>query len=165
MNRDEAGAPWYRDAATRSLILRRYLPWLAVLSLGWEIAQLPLYTLWNEAGPGYIAFAVAHCTIGDILIGTVALALSLVLMRAGSTEQWPRARRRMAAAIDVIGGRGEPHVVVLGPGRLGPFAVLVHRKAVVARDHQPLAVHAVREAVHVNERDRTLRRRNCGYAD
>jgi len=99
VNRDEAGAPWYRDAATRSLILRRYLPWLAVLSLGWEIAQLPLYTLWNEAGPGYIAFAVAHCTIGDILIGTVALALSLVLMRAGSTEQWPRAR---IAALTVI---------------------------------------------------------------
>src|SRR5205814_10079458 len=92
VNRDEAGAPWYRDAATRSLILRRYLPWLAVLSLGWEIAQLPLYTLWNAAGRGYIVFAVAHCTIGDILIGTVALALSLILMPAGRTEQWPRAR-------------------------------------------------------------------------
>src|SRR5438046_7946598 len=90
VNRDEAGAPWYRDAATRSLILRRYLPWLAVLSLGWEIAQLPLYTLWNEAGPGYIAFAVAHCTIGDILIGTVALARSQGLMRGGSTEPCPR---------------------------------------------------------------------------
>src|SRR5205814_9950389 len=85
VNRDEAGAPWYRDAATRSLILRRYLPWLAVLSLGWEIAQLPLYTLWNAAGRGYIVFAVAHCTIGDILIGTVALALSLILMPAGRT--------------------------------------------------------------------------------
>src|SRR5712691_4418548 len=85
------GAPWYRDAAARSLILRRYLPWLAVLSLGWEMAQLPLYTLWDEAGPGYIAFAVVHCTIGDILIGTVALALSLLLMRAGSPGQWPRA--------------------------------------------------------------------------
>ena len=89
---DEAGAPWYRDAAARSLILRRYLPWLAGLSLAWEIAQLPLYTLWKEATPAYIAFAVAHCTIGDILIGTVALALSLVSMRAGSPEQWPRAR-------------------------------------------------------------------------
>jgi len=102
VNRDEAGAPWYRDAATRSLILRRYLPWLAVLSLGWEIAQLPLYTLWNEAGPGYIAFAVAHCTIGDILIGTVALALSLVLMRAGSTEQWPRARIAVLTVITAV---------------------------------------------------------------
>ncbi len=86
------GALWYRDAAARSLILRRYLPWLAGLSLAWEIAQLPLYTLWKEATPVYIAFAVAHCTIGDILIGTVALALSLVSMRAGSPEQWPRAR-------------------------------------------------------------------------
>src|SRR6195256_6585895 len=38
----DAGAPWYCDAAARSLILRRYLPWLAGLSLAWEIAQLPL---------------------------------------------------------------------------------------------------------------------------
>src|SRR5712691_13353985 len=85
-------APWYRNAAARSLILRRYLPWLAALNLLWEIAQLPLYTLWSEASPAYIAFAVAHCTIGDVLIGMVTLALSLVLMRSGSPEQWPRAR-------------------------------------------------------------------------
>ncbi len=96
------GAPWYRDAAARSLILRRYLPWLAGLSLAWEIAQLPLYTLWEEATPAYIAFAVAHCTIGDILIGMVTLALSLVLMRSGSPEQWPRARIAVLTAITAV---------------------------------------------------------------
>ena len=96
------GAPWYRDAAARSLILRRYVPWLAGLSLAWEIAQLPLYTLWDEADPGYIAFAVVHCTIGDILIGTVALALSLILMRAGSPEQWPRARIAVLTVIMAV---------------------------------------------------------------
>ena len=89
---DEAGALWYRDAAARSLILRRYLPWLAGLSLTWEIAQLPLYTLWTQATPAYMAFAVAHCTIGDILIGALALVLSLILTSAGSPAQWPRRR-------------------------------------------------------------------------
>src|SRR6266850_2279169 len=64
----------------------------------------------------------------------------------------------MAAAIDVIGGRGEPHVVVLRPGRLGPPAIFVHRESVVTRDHQPFAIGAVREAVYVHERYRVL----CG---
>ena len=91
-----------RNAAARSLILRRYLPWLAGLSLAWEIAQLPLYTLWDEADPGYIAFAVVHCTMGDILIGTVALALSLLLMRAGSPEQWPRTRIAVLTVIMTV---------------------------------------------------------------
>jgi len=95
-------AAWYRDRGARVLIFRGYLPWLAVLSLAWEIAQLPLYTLWNEADPGYIAFAVAHCTIGDILIGTVAMALSLILMRAGSPEQWPRARIAVLTVITAV---------------------------------------------------------------
>ena len=70
------GAPWYRDAAARSLILRRYLPWLAGLSLAWEIAQLPLYTIWNDGRPAYIAFAVVHCTAGDVLIATSYTAFS-----------------------------------------------------------------------------------------
>jgi hypothetical protein len=86
------GSPWYRDPAARSLILRRYLPWLAGLSLAWEIAQLPFYTLWTQATPAYMAFAVAHCTIGDMLIGALALVLSLILTSAGSPAQWPRRR-------------------------------------------------------------------------
>jgi hypothetical protein len=57
------------------------LPWLAGLSLAWEIAQLPLYTLWNEASPAHIAYALAHCTAGDLLIGTAALAVALSVLR------------------------------------------------------------------------------------
>jgi len=85
-------SPWYRDPAARSLILRVYVPWLAALSLAWETVQLPLYTLWKQATPAYMAFAVAHCTIGDILIGALALVLSLILTGAGSPAQWPRHR-------------------------------------------------------------------------
>ena len=82
------GAPWYRDAAARSLILRRCLPALGALNLVWEIAQLPLYTIWNEGSAGYKAFAVLHCTAGDVLIGLVSLALALVITRAGPVASW-----------------------------------------------------------------------------
>jgi len=86
------GAPWYRDAAARSQILRRYLPWLAGLSLAWEIAQLPLYTIWNDGRPAYIAFAVLHCAAGDVLIGLAALAVALVITQAPAHAawRWPR---------------------------------------------------------------------------
>src|SRR3989442_4663285 len=60
----------------------------------------------------------------------------------------PRTGRRMAAATEGSSGRREAHVVVLGSGRLGPFAILVHCQTVMARDHQPLAVRAVGQAVN-----------------
>ena len=69
------------DREAWRFIARRYLPWFALLSLAWEVAQLPLYTLWKEATPGHVAFAVAHCTIGDMLIGAASLLLALILGR------------------------------------------------------------------------------------
>ena len=80
--------PWYRDRDARSLIALGYLPWLGGLSLAWEIAQLPLYTLWSEASAGTIAFSVAHCTAGDIAIGTAALLMVLVAGRERALSQW-----------------------------------------------------------------------------
>src|SRR2546423_851840 len=79
----------------------------------------------------------------------------------------PRAGCRVAAAVEVFSARREAHVVVLGSGRLGPFAVFVHRKTVMARDHQPLAVRAVSQPVNVHERDlrRSLRRDRSCQAD
>ena len=82
------GAPWYRDAAARTLILERCLPTLAALNLVWEIAQLPLYTIWTEGSAGYKAFAVLHCTAGDVLIGLVSLTLALMITRAGRVASW-----------------------------------------------------------------------------
>ncbi|OGA72130.1 MAG: hypothetical protein A3G81_32565 [Betaproteobacteria bacterium RIFCSPLOWO2_12_FULL_65_14] len=69
------------------------------MSLAWEIAQLPLYTLWTEATPAYIAFAVVHCTLGDVLIGAAALLLGLILARAGSFDTWPWRRIAVSAAL------------------------------------------------------------------
>jgi len=70
------------------LIGRRYLPWLVMLNLAWEVAQLPLYTLWTHASPAYVAFAVAHCTVGDAVIGAAALAVALIVTRAPGLAHW-----------------------------------------------------------------------------
>ncbi len=68
---------------------RRYLALLLIGNLLWELAQLPLYTLWYRGSPREIAFAVAHCTGGDLLIGGGALMLAVML--AGG-HGWPRQR-------------------------------------------------------------------------
>lgn len=77
---------WYRDREALAFLVRRYLPALLAFSLVWELAQLPLYTLWREASPGYLAFAVLHCTAGDLLFGSAAVALSLSFLRVGSVR-------------------------------------------------------------------------------
>lgn len=90
-----SAAAWYRDRDARALIAFGYLPWLGGLNLVWETAQLPLYTLWREASAGTIAFAVAHCTAGDIAIGAAALVTVLILGRERAVTQWRW--RRIAA--------------------------------------------------------------------
>ena len=99
---DEVGAaPWFGDRAAWRFVARGYLPCLAVMSLVWEIAHSPLYTLWRDATAGYIAFAVAHCTLGDILIGAAALLLALVILRQPALARWQW--RRIAALTTLLG--------------------------------------------------------------
>jgi hypothetical protein len=81
-------ALWFRDRRAWRLIAWRYLPWLAVLNLAWEAGHVRLYTLWTDAEPAYIAFSVAHCTVGDVLIGGVALLLALILSREAALAEW-----------------------------------------------------------------------------
>lgn len=64
----------------------RYLGLLLGANLAWELAHVPLYTLWTEGSQGEIAFAVAHCTVGDGAIGATALAAAVVLTRSW---RWP----------------------------------------------------------------------------
>ena len=94
-------ARWFRDRAARRLIVLGYLPWLAGLSLAWEIAHVSLYTLWQEAGLPYIAFSIAHCTAGDVLIGGAALLLVLILGREGELARWRWSR--IAALTSLLG--------------------------------------------------------------
>ncbi|MBR0676300.1 hypothetical protein GXW77_08960 [Roseomonas alkaliterrae] len=79
----------------------RYLALLLVANLAWEIAQLPLYTLWWEGSPGEIAWAVLHCTVGDGMIGAVSLGGAWLLTGAWG---WPeRGFGRVAIAATIFG--------------------------------------------------------------
>lgn len=79
---------WYSDPAVWRSMGPRCLVWLAGLNLAWEIAHLPLYTLWTESSPRFIAFSVAHCTLGDVIVGAAALAIALVVTRALRIARW-----------------------------------------------------------------------------
>jgi hypothetical protein len=66
--------------------LRLYLSVILLGNLAWEILQLPLYTIWSTGTFREIAFAVVHCTGGDVLIALTALTVALIT--AGSKD-WP----------------------------------------------------------------------------
>lgn len=94
-------AAWFRDRQAWRLIALRYLPWLAGLNLAWEIAHVRFYTLWTEHEASYIAFSIVHCTLGDVLIGGLALLLSLIVLRARGAADWPW--RALAVLIVLLG--------------------------------------------------------------
>jgi amino acid transporter len=71
-----------------------------VLNLAWELAQVRLYTIWAEADGLSVAWALLHCSLGDVLIALAMFALSgMVLRRA----DWPASRPWTGSAIAVIG--------------------------------------------------------------
>ena len=72
-------APWLT-------VFRRYIPFVAAVNLAWEAAQLPLYTIGRDGMPGEQAFAVLHCTGGDVLIATACLLLALM---TAADDRWP----------------------------------------------------------------------------
>ena len=83
--------------------MRGYLPWLGALNLLWEIAHLSLYTLWEESRPSFIAYAVVYCTLGDVMIGTVALMIALIATRARAMETWRWRQVALFLVIPAIG--------------------------------------------------------------
>lgn len=103
--REESDAPFLRSnsdgRAAWLSVLRRYIGFVAVANFMWEIVQLPLYTIWAEEPFDKIAFAVIHCTGGDVLISGSALLGALVVVGDG---RWPNARFRTVATIAVFGG-------------------------------------------------------------
>lgn len=66
-----------------------YLGFTFVGHLFWEIVQLPLYTIWTTGTPRELAFAVIHCTLGDILIALSTLVIALTITGG---RGWPRVR-------------------------------------------------------------------------
>jgi hypothetical protein len=89
------------SSATWLVALRAYLLVLAVGNLIWEAAHLPLYTIWRTGTWRENAFAVVHCTGGDLLIGTASLILALVL--AGH-QAWPARRFGLVATLAMVFG-------------------------------------------------------------
>lgn len=69
------------------LALATYLAAIAGLNLLWEVLQLPLFTIWTTGTWAERAFAVVHCTGGDLLIALVPLVMALVGMWA---VDWPQ---------------------------------------------------------------------------
>ena len=85
----------------RTELFVRYLAGVAALHLLWEVVQLPLYTLWRGSPLSTIAFAVVHCTLGDVLIAACSLYLAVV---ACGGSQWPQVRfLRVALLAGVMG--------------------------------------------------------------
>ena len=80
---------------------RRYLATAAAGHLAWEVLQLPLYTIWEEASPLEIAWAVIHCTAGDVAIAAAALGFALV---AFGRFGWPTERFGAVAAVAIVAG-------------------------------------------------------------
>jgi hypothetical protein len=78
----------------------RYLALATVLNLAWEVAQLPLYTIWATAPLRTSLFAAVHCTAGDLAIGAVTLALAIVV--AG--RNWPKENFASVSAFAVVLG-------------------------------------------------------------
>ena len=81
--------------------IRHYLLAIAGLNLLWEVAQLPLYTIWRTGSAQEIFVAVLHCTAGDAVIAISALILALMLFGTGD---WPNQRHRPVSVFAVLFG-------------------------------------------------------------
>jgi len=82
-------------------VLRRYLLFVACANLTWEILHLPLYTIWSEGSLSELAFAVVHCTGGDVMIAVSTLLLALLIFGNGA---WPYVNfTRVVSATIVLG--------------------------------------------------------------
>ena len=79
--------------------VRRYLPASIVGHMIWEIAQLPLYTIWRTGTGRDIVIAVLHCTLGDLSIALVTLIMALVVIGSPS---WPTQQFAAVLATAVV---------------------------------------------------------------
>lgn len=89
--------------ATKSGVIARAGLWSVlafVLSLGWEIAHVRLYTLWEAADHMTITWSVLHCSLGDVVIALSFFALAGFALRQ---KDWPVFRPIAGGTIVVIG--------------------------------------------------------------
>lgn len=72
---------------------------MAIGNLVWEMAHMPLYTLWQTGTRSEIAYAVIHCTLGDILIATACLGGAISLL---GRQGWPGRGHAKVAATTIL---------------------------------------------------------------
>ncbi len=94
---------WYQDRSALRFVALRYVPVIGALNLLWEFAHLPLYTVWAEGSPPYLAFVALHCTLGDVVIGTLALLIALIVARAGAVATWRWRQIALFLVIPAVG--------------------------------------------------------------
>lgn len=97
------GAPAFGGSGLWFEVLRRYVVFVAIVHPLWEMAQVPLYTIWSEGTPGEIAFAILHCSAGDVLIAGSSLIAALLLV---GNRRWPSERYGAVGAVTFLGGLG-----------------------------------------------------------
>lgn len=90
--------PWHRSPHAWRFVFARFVPLLGTANLLWETLQFPLYTHWWEVTPQARLFAILHCTVGDVMIGTASLLAAVILF---GRRAWPRRQhgRVLGAAI------------------------------------------------------------------
>jgi hypothetical protein len=81
--------------------LRRYLFFVVLANLVWELSHLPLYTIWAQANLTASVFAALHCTAGDLLISTASLLGALLLV---GHRNWPMERYWPPAILAILFG-------------------------------------------------------------
>lgn len=82
-------------------MVRSYIASVAIGNLVWEVAQLPLYTIWRTGTAGENAFAVVHCTVGDVVLASSILAVALLV--AGNRD-WPVRNFWLVAILTILLG-------------------------------------------------------------
>lgn len=82
-------------------VVRRFLSASVIGHLVWEMAQIRLYTIGSDGTPGDIAFAILHCSGGDLLIAAASLVPALLIV---GPRAWVEGRGVAFAAIVVAGG-------------------------------------------------------------
>lgn len=71
-----------------------------MLNLAWEIAHVRLYAIWTEADAPGIAWAVFHCSLGDVVIALAMFALAGLVLRR---RDWPLTHPWAGGAIVALG--------------------------------------------------------------
>jgi len=74
-----------------------------LLNLAWEMAQLPLYVIPRVTNMPDLAYAVLHCTAGDVLIAVGGFVLALFALE---DPGWPSTRPWPGLAIATLYGLG-----------------------------------------------------------